>query len=208
MLNKAQFGRGLQLIARLNSLTITKQTTEMKKLVLSGLVLIGLLASDSLSAQNKIAFVSVDEVVQLMPEYRKAMNDLSQFDSALQINYAETVKELNRQDSLFKADSAKWSGPIRTANREKMKKLLVDLQGYEQSYQQQMQHKQEELMTPVAQKANGIIQEVAKGGGYNYVLRKEALLVFPDADDLLPLIKKKLGVTTAATPPKTPGKSN
>ncbi len=180
----------------------------MKKLVLSGLVMIGLLVSNLVYAQNKIAFVSVDEVVQLMPEYKRAMGDLAQFDSALQINYAETVKELNRQDSLFKADSSKWSKAIIQANREKMKKLLVDLQGYEQSYQQQMQQKQEELMSPVAQKANGLIQEVAKGGGYNYVLRKEALLVFPDADDLLPLIKKKLGVTAAATPPKTPGKSN
>ena len=44
------------------------------------------------------------------------------------------------------------SNALRTANREKMKKLLVDLQGFEQTYQQQMQQRQEELMSPVAQK--------------------------------------------------------
>jgi outer membrane protein len=180
----------------------------MKKLVLFGLMVMGLLVCGNLSAQTKIAFVSVDEVVQLMPEYKKAVGDLAQYDSALQINYAETLKELNRQDSMFKKDSPTMSAPVKMAVKEKMKKLLVELQQYEQSYQQQMQAKQEELMAPVAQKANATIQDVAKASGYTYVLRKEALLVFPDADDLLPLVKKKLGLTTAAAPPKTPVKSN
>jgi outer membrane protein len=165
-----------------------------------GLVAI-LTMSNQTQAQNKMAYVSVEEVVQLMPEYKKAMSDMAQFDSALQINYAETVREFNRQDSLFKADSTKWSSAIRTANREKMKKLLFELQGFEQSYQQQMQQRQEELMTPVAQKANDLIREVAKTGGYAYVFRKEALLVQPDADDLMPAVRKRLGVTTPASKP-------
>jgi outer membrane protein len=177
----------------------------MKKIVFLGMMMLGLFAAGQVSAQAKMAYVSVDEVVQLMPEYKKAMADMAQFDSALQINYAETVKELNRQDSMFRADSAKWSNAIRTANREKMKKLLTDLQGFEQSYQQQMQQKQEELMTPVAQKANALISDVAKTNGYAYVFRKEALLVYPDADDLLPAVKKKLG-PAAVTPPKPAGK--
>jgi outer membrane protein len=175
----------------------------MKRVLFVGMMILGLMAAGQVSAQNKMAYVSIDEVVQMMPEYKKAMGEMAQFDSALQINYAETVKELNRQDSIYKTDSAKWSNAIRTANREKMKKLLTDLQGFEQSYQQQMQQKQEELMTPVAQKATGLINDVAKTNGYTYVFRKEALLVQPDADDLLPLVKKKLG-PTAITPAKPP----
>ena len=172
----------------------------MKKVFSLAMVVLGLLVAGQATAQNKIAYVSIDEVVQLMPEYRKAMADMAQFDSALQINYAETVKELNRQDSIYKTDSTKWSNAIRTANREKMKKLLIDLQGFEQSYQQQMQQKQEELMSPVAQKAQTLIADVAKASGYAYVFRKEALVVQPDADDLLPAIRKKLGTSAAVKP--------
>lgn len=178
----------------------------MKKSVLLGVLAICLMLAGNVSAQNKIGFVSVEEVAQLMPEYKKAAQEMAQFDSALQINYAETVKELNRQDSMFKADSSKMSTALRTANREKMKKLLVDLQGYEQSYQQQMQAKQEELMAPVAQKAQALISEVAKANGYTYVVRKETLVVFPEADDIAPLVKKKLGVTAPAAKPA--GKTN
>jgi outer membrane protein len=73
-----------------------------------------------------------------------------------------------------------------------MKKLLVELQGFEQGYQQKMQQKQEELMAPIAQKANQLIEDIAKANGYTYVFRKEALLVQPTTDDLLPLIKRKI----------------
>ena len=177
----------------------------MKNFLSIGLVMIALLAFNPfLSAQSKSGYISIDEVVQLMPEYKKSMADIAQFDSALQINYGETLKELNRQDSIFKADSVKMGNAVKIANKEKMKKLLVELQGFEQSYQQQMQQKQEELMAPVAQKANQLISEVAKANGYTYVFRKEALIVSPEGDDLLPLVKKKLG--TSAAVPKTPAK--
>jgi outer membrane protein len=93
------------------------------------------------------------------------------------------------------------SNAVKAAKRENLKKLFTELQGYEQSYQQQMQAKNEELLSPVAQKANALINDVAKTNGYTYVFRKEALLVFPETDDLLPLVKKKLG-PTAVTPTK------
>lgn len=175
----------------------------MKQALTLGLVIIALTAFNPfLYAQNKTGYVSIDEVVQLMPDYKKATGEMSQYDSTLQIEYAETLKELNRQDSLFKMDSTKMTPAAKNAKKEMMKKLLVELQGYEQNYQQKMQQKQEELMAPIAQKANQLIADVAKASGYTYVFRKEALLVQPDADDLLPLIKKKLEGGTPKPPVK------
>jgi outer membrane protein len=175
----------------------------MKQALTLGLVIIALTAFNPfLYSQNKTGYVSIDEVVQLMPDYKKATGEMSQYDSTLQIEYAETLKELNRQDSLFKIDSTKMSPAAKNAKKEMMKKLLVELQGYEQNYQQKMQQKQEELMAPIAQKANQLIADVAKASGYTYVFRKEALLVQPDADDLLPLIKKKLEGGTPKPPVK------
>lgn len=175
----------------------------MKQALTLGLVLIALTAFNPfLIAQNKTGYVSIDEVVQLMPEYKKATGEMAQYDSTLQIEYAETLKELNRQDSLFKMDSTKMSPAAKSAKKEMMKKLLVELQGFEQGYQQKMQQKQEELMAPIAQKANQLIEDVAKASGYTYVFRKEALLVQPATDDLLPLIKKKLEGGTPKPPVK------
>jgi outer membrane protein len=177
----------------------------MKKLVLMGIIAVTAITTNQVSAQSKTAYVSIDEVVQMMPEYKKAMGDLAQYDSALQINYAETVQELNRQDSILKADSTKMSNAVKAAKRENLRKLFTELQGYEQTYQQQMQAKNEELLSPVAQKANALISDVAKTAGYTYVFRKEALLVYPEADDLLPLVKKKLGPSAVTPAPKPAG---
>jgi outer membrane protein len=174
----------------------------MKQALTLGLVMIALTAFNPfLLAQNKTGYVSIDEVVQLMPDYKKAAAEMSQYDSTLQIEYAETLKELNRQDSIFKMDSTKMSPAAKNAKKEMMKKLLVELQGFEGNYQQKMQQKQEELMAPIAQKANQLIGDLAKANGFTYVFRKEALLVQPDADDMLPLVKKKLEGAGAPKPP-------
>ncbi|MBS1975537.1 MAG: OmpH family outer membrane protein, partial [Bacteroidetes bacterium] len=49
-------------------------------------------------------------------------------------------------------------------------------------------------LAPVQKKALDAIQAVAKESGFTYVFQKEALYVYPNAEDLLPLVKKKLGL--------------
>jgi outer membrane protein len=46
----------------------------------------------------------------------------------------------------------------------------------------------------VYDKAKKATTEVAKENGYSLVLDKAQLLVSPSGDDLLPLVKKKLGL--------------
>jgi outer membrane protein len=46
-----------------------------------------------------------------------------------------------------------------------------------------------------------VIADIAKANGYSYVFRKEALIVSPPADDILPLIKKKFEVAPKPAAP-------
>jgi len=78
--------------------------------------------------------------------------------------------------------------------KRELSETYVKLQGYQQQAQQLYQQKQQELIEPIRKKAVETIQNVAKENGYGYVLTKEALLSSPPADDLLPLVKKKLGI--------------
>jgi len=75
-----------------------------------------------------------------------------------------------------------------------MGEMLIKLQGWQQQAQQLYQQKQQDLIAPIQKKAVDAVQTVAKENGYAFVLTKEALLSSPPADDLLPLVKKKLGV--------------
>jgi outer membrane protein len=83
------------------------------------------------------------------------------------------------------------------------------LQNWQQLSQQMVQNKQEQLLEPIYAKAVTAIQTVAKESGYTYVYTKDALLVAPESDDLLPLVAKKLNLTipgakAAANRPATP----
>ena len=66
---------------------------------------------------------------------------------------------------------------------------------------EQVNQKQEQLLAPIQQKAVATIQEVAKTNGYTYVFNKEVLFSYPDSDDLMPLIRKKMGWTTPVAVP-------
>ncbi len=60
-----------------------------------------------------------------------------------------------------------------------------------------MQRKQAEVMQPIIEKAQNAIKEVAKANGFTYVydIASGVLLYFSDdSEDILPLVKQKLGI--------------
>ena len=169
---------------------------KMKKIVSIVLVATFLMAAKSnVNAQTKIGYVSLAEFIQGMPEYRKADTALAEYRSALAQNYEDMKKELNEQDSLLSSkDTVKYTKAVLELKRKTFGELYLKLQGYQQQAGEQLQQKQQELISPVQKKALDAIQTVAKENGYTYVIAKESLYAYPAADDLLPLVKKKLGL--------------
>lgn len=86
------------------------------------------------------------------------------------------------------------STAVKDVRRGELQKMLQDLQTEDQRIQQQLQQRQQELITPINRKAFDAIQSVAKENGYSYIFEKGALLVAPPAEDVLPLVAKKLNV--------------
>ncbi|MGE5107627.1 MAG: OmpH family outer membrane protein [Sphingobacteriales bacterium] len=156
--------------------------------------------SSNINAQNKIGYISVDEVLSVMPEVKKVQADLAAYDSSIQINYSETLKEYLAKDSSFKSDSVKLSKAMRQAKESDLEKLYTELQNFQQNYQNMLTEKRNQLMQPVVEKAVATIKEVAKANGYTYVLSKESLISYPEADDLAGLVKKKMGIADVPKP--------
>jgi outer membrane protein len=167
----------------------------MKKLFTIVLVSAGLLAGSQVNAQAKFGYISTQELVTAMPEYKKADTSLAEYQNALNQQYAEKVADFNMRDSLLSGkDTSKYTKAQLEVKRNELGKVYVELQGWQQKAQQMYQAKEEETMKPILDKARRAIQEVAKENGYAYIFTKEQLLVSPPADDLLPLVKKKLGL--------------
>ena len=168
----------------------------MKKIFLTLLVAAGiLLTNSSLQAQTKIGYISINELVPNMPEFKKADTSMQDYKNALSQEFEDQKRELSEQDSLLSSkDTVKYTKAQLEIKRRSLGQLYVKVQGFSQQAQEQLQQKQQELLAPIQKKALDAIQAVAKENGYTYVLQKEALYAYPAAEDLLPLVKKRLGI--------------
>lgn len=145
-------------------------------------------------AQAKIGYINVSEVIAGMPEAKKADTSLSQFRDALIASATERQNTFNADVQKFIQDSSKLTVAIREVKRTALQKQSQDMAGEEQRIQDELQKKQQELSAPIEKKALDAVQAVAKENGYTYVLPKEAVIVGPPGDDMIALVKKKLGI--------------
>jgi outer membrane protein len=167
----------------------------MNKIKLLMLVIVVFASAGSVIAQ-KSGYISVDQIVSIMPETGKIDSLLRKYQSdSLNPRYVYLVDEYKRKDSIANGkDSSKTPLSVRTKIREELEGIAYELQNWQQISQQYLQAKQQGLLEPIYVKVDNAIKAVAKENGYAYVFNREALLVMPPADDLLQLVAKKLNV--------------
>ena len=191
----------------INSSLKQQINAQMNKIKLFMVAAILFVSAGTVMAQ-KSGYIRVDAIVSLMPETAKLDSLLRKYQAdSLNTQFAYIVQEYNRKDSLVNGkDSAKTPIAVRRQVRQELEGYAYQIQNWQQLVQQALQAKQQELLEPIYRKVDGAIQTVAKENGYTYVFNSEALLVMPPADDLLPLVAKKLNVkvppATAAAAPK------
>ena len=174
----------------------------MKKLFTLGLIAISLIGStQSSKAQNKIGYISADEIIVLMPEAARIDTQLNQYQMALYQTAQDQQTELNDAVAKFYKDSSTMSAQLKEVKRKDLQTKIQELNGAEQRIQNQFEQKRQELSLPLQKKLQAAIQEVAKENGYTYVFPRESLIVMPPGDDIGKLVRKKLGIKDTAERP-------
>lgn len=166
----------------------------MKKFFTVVLFASGLMTAAKVNAQGKFGYISSQELVSVMPETKKADSALTEFRNALFQNAQEKQTAFYAALEKFNKDSATLSETVKNVKRGDLQKLSQELGGEEERIQQALQQRRDELIGPINKKAYEAIQAVAKEGAFTYVFEKEAILVAPPAEDILPLVAKKLNI--------------
>src|SRR5579871_2189788 len=150
----------------------------MKKIVsIIALASVLMIATNHVEAQSKIGYVSLGELIQAMPESKKADTAYNEYQNALQQQLAEYQNEYYEKDSLLKSkDTLKYTKAQLEVKRRDLNELILKLQGFNQQAQQQLQQKQQELLAPIQKKATDAIQTVAKENGYKININTDKLL--------------------------------
>jgi outer membrane protein len=70
------------------------------------------------------------------------------------------------------------------------------IQEFQENAEKKLQDRQQEVLKPIIDRAKKAIEDVAKENGYTYIFDTSvgALLYQQDSEDILPLVKKKLGL--------------
>jgi outer membrane protein len=152
-------------------------------------------------SQVRIAYINSEELIAVMPEAEKADGELKQYQAELAQIGQDLMKELNEKDSMFVRDSLKYSSTMKEIKKNELMTLYQKVQNWNQEAQERYQAKAQEKIAPIRTKALETVRAVAKEKKYDYVLDQNAVIVGPPGDDLLPFVKEKMGIKSAAPAP-------
>jgi outer membrane protein len=175
----------------------------LKKLAICALALT---LSTTTQAQ-KIAHIGLDSLISLMPETKKAQDIAQEYLKQLEKEVTSMKAEFDTKYNDYLTNEPTYSDLIKKNKQEELQTLNQRIEEFRTQAQQDYQKKYGELSKPIYEKAKKGIDLVAKEGGYKYVLDTSTGMVLysEPADDILPLVKKKLDSMPEATLPGTNG---
>lgn len=163
----------------------------MKK---SFVIIAALLLSLAANAQ-KFGYVNTQELFMLMPELKDVqvrMDSLNkQYENLLMQMQEEYQKKL--QDYQQKQNTMPEA--MRQIQEEELYSMQQRLQTTYQTAQQDVEQKRTEFLKPVHERMGKAIQDVGAANNYTYIFDSAAAVyIAPDADNVMPLVKTKLGI--------------
>src|SRR5881394_2631945 len=175
----------------------------MKKIISLCVVCALLATGKSTYAQTKMAYMSIEQMVSIMPEAARIDTMLQKYQAdSLNQTLNTIVAEYQYKDSILtKTVTTKTPKSVLNQLRTDVNVLAYQIQNWQSLAGQAYENKQQQLLAPLYNKAITAVRTVAKEKGYAYVLSKDAFLVAPDGDDMLPAVAAKLGVKVPAGMP-------
>lgn len=162
------------------------------------LTLVVLTGSTYLYSQ-KYGHCNLGSLIAQMPETKSADSELETFQKQLVAKGEEMATKFQANYTAFVTE-AQEGNLTPKQQQERQTALQTEQQAilsYEQEITQKVNEKREELLKPLFDKATEAIKAVAKENGYVMIFDTSvfnAVLFATDADDVMPLVKAKLGL--------------
>ena len=158
---------------------------------------LGLLFSTAAMAQSpKLGYISSTELLSLMPEVTKADNDLKAFAKTYEDQLTAMGKEFQTKLGDYQSKQKTMTEAMREVSEKELQQLQDRIESTQQSAQEKIAKKKEDLYRPILERADKAIKDVAVEKGYDYIFDASAgsMLYAKDADNILNLVKAKLGI--------------
>lgn len=171
----------------------------MKNVLKLTLVLAMMLSCTTLFAQ-KLGRINSQEVMLAMPETAEMQTKLQAVAKDWEENLELINVEFNNKLQEFQKNLSTMSDAARQIKEKDLNDLRQRGTEMQQMAQQDLARQEQELMTPIIEKAQNAIQAVSKAGGFTAIFETGSLVYFDETTliDITPLVKKELGITETA----------
>ena len=153
----------------------------------------------AVQAQTKVGHINSSNLIEMLPEADSIQKQLLQVQEMWQRILAEKETEAKTKYNALMVimDKPSVSNSEKEIKTQEVENLQKQYQELQQRANDDLQLKQEELLSPLLEKVKKTISEVAKANGYAYVMdtTEGSGIIYSDSSyDLMPLVKAKLGV--------------
>lgn len=167
----------------------------MKKILIT-LVALTLVVGASFAQGLKLGHINSNQLLSIMPETKAADSVLQKFGTSLQNQLQTMNTEYEGKVGEYKKNEASMLDAVKEMKVKEITDLEDRIREFQQSAQENISKKKEEIYAPILKKAEEAIKGIAKEKGYTYIFDAGVgvLLYSQDSDDILPMVKAKLGL--------------
>jgi outer membrane protein len=171
----------------------------MKKLVL--LLAGGLMMGSVAFAQTpglKIGYINSGMLLQSMPDKVTADSAVQKYARSFQEQIDIMMKEYQTKGQAYQASEKTMTDAMKEVKLKEIQDLQARIETTQQSAQEKIQNKKQDLYTPILDKADKAIKAVAKEKNYDYIFDANsqggAIVFCKEEYDITNLVKAKLGI--------------
>ncbi|APU68720.1 MAG: OmpH family outer membrane protein [Bacteroidota bacterium] len=148
------------------------------------------------NAQSKVAHIATQELVQSLPEYKSAMDQLDKLGKTYDAEIKDMLSEAQSTMQRYEAEANTKTDEENQKRATELQAAQKRIQDHSQQARQDLAKKEQDLLRPILEKVRTAIQKVARAKGYDYVLDSTTGtgVLLADGYDLMPDVKKELGV--------------
>jgi outer membrane protein len=166
-------------------------------------VAIALIFSNLTVKAQKTGFINLNDLLLLMPERKKAESDIQDYAKQLDTQLKTMTGEYENKVGEYQKQEAVMTDLVKADKQKELADLEERIKNFQQTAQESLQKKQQDLLEPMIKKAKKAIEDVSKENAYKQVFDTSSgmVLYFDAADDISELVKKKLSIGVVAPAP-------
>ena len=148
-----------------------------------------------IASAQKLGHINSQELLAAMPELKTVQAKLDTLAGQYEAQFANMQEEFNTKLAKFQQEQATMTAGVREFRQQEIAEMEQRIYLFRQTAQEDLQKKQQEFMAPIQQRMMDAIKKVSQAQGCTYVFEAMTLhYIAPDALDLMPLVKKELGI--------------